>query len=46
MTVRVDIRPDGAIWGRGSNQVTPEPGKGSCEVEVRSDRFFIDDSKS
>ena len=39
---------DGAIWGRGSHQVTHELGKvhmGSCGVEVGSDRYLMDDSE-
>ena len=37
---------DGAIWGRGSYQVTQQLGKvhmGSCGVEVRADRCSMDD---
>ena len=40
---------DGAIWGKGSNLMTQEPGKvhmGSYGVEVRSDRCLMDDSES
>ena len=46
MTVRVDMGSDGAIWGRGSYQVTQQLGKvhmGSCGVEVRADRCSMDD---
>ena len=49
MTVMADMGSDGAIWGRGSNQMTQEPGKvhmGSYGVEVRSERCLMDDSKS
>ena len=49
MTVKADMGSDGAIWGRGSNQMTQEPGKvhmGSYGVEVRSERCLMDDSKS
>ena len=41
--------PYGAILGRGSYQMTLEPGKvhmGSYGVEVRSERCLMDDSKS
>ena len=41
--------PYGAIWGRGSNQMTQEPEKvhmGSYGVEVTSERCLMDDGKS
>ena len=46
MTVKADMGSDGAIWGRGSYQVTQQLGKvhmGSCGVEVRTDRCSMDD---
>ena len=40
---------DGAIWVRGSKQMTQELGNvhmGSCGVDVRSDRGLMDDNES
>ena len=47
--MKADMGSDGAIWGRGSNQMTQELGKvymGSCWVEVRADRCYMDDCEA